>query len=179
MHVFRPADATETAECWQLALEHRDGPSVLALTRQNVSAVRKQYAAENRCRRGAYELAPANGNASVSLFAAGSEVEIALAARDAIIAEGHSARVVSIPCFELFEEEDAAYRSAVVGEAPVNVGIEAAVRQGWDSVIGRDGIFIGMHQFGGSAPYGDLYKKFDITAQHAANAALERLRTLR
>ena len=178
MHVFRPADATETAECWQLALERRDGPSVLALTRQSLSAVRKEYVAENRCGRGAYELAAAAGKAAVSLFASGSEVEIALAARDIIVKAGHAARVVSIPSFELFEEEDADYRSQIAGDAPVNVGIEAAVRLGWDRVIGRDGLFIGMHDFGGSAPYAELYKKFEITAEHAARAALERLKTL-
>jgi len=177
MRVFRPADATETAECWQIALENRKGPSVLALTRQNVSAARKSFTGDNLCARGAYELAPAaNGEAEVSLFASGSEVEIALAARELIVKAGHSARVVSVPSFELLAEQSDQYRAEVMGEAAVNVGIEAAVRIGWDRIIGRDGIFIGMQHFGGSAPYAELYKKFDITAEHAARAALERLR---
>jgi transketolase len=178
LRVFRPADATETAECWQLALENRSGPSLLALTRQNVPALRKEFVAANLCARGAYEIAPADGDAEVSLFATGSEVAIALAAWQTIVAAGHAARVVSIPCFELFEAESDDYKAEIIGEAPVNVAIEAAVRHGWDRIIGRDGIFIGMTGFGASAPYKDLYQKFGITAEAAANAALERLEVL-
>jgi transketolase len=178
LKVFRPADATETAECWQLALESRSGPSVLALTRQNLPALRKEFVEANLCARGAYEMAAADGDAEVSLFATGSEVEIALAAWQTIIRAGHPARVVSIPCFELFEAESDDYKAEIIGEAPVKVAIEAAVRQGWDHVIGRDGIFIGMSSFGASAPYKELYVKFGITAEAAANAALERLEAL-
>ncbi len=178
LRVFRPADAMETAECWQLALSHRTGPSVLALTRQNVAAVRREFEEANRCCRGAYEIASADGDPDVSLFATGSEVEIALAAWSKIVRAGHQARVVSIPCFELFEAESEDYRAETIGEAPVNVAIEAAVRLGWDRIIGRDGIFIGMHSFGASAPYGELYEKFGITAERAADAALERLEAL-
>src|SRR4051812_29813413 len=177
MRVFRPADATETAECWQIALENRKGPSVLALTRQNLSAARKSFTDDNLCARGAYELAPAaNGSAQVSLFASGSEVEIALAARELIVKAGYAARVVSVPSFELLAEQSDQYREEVMGAAAVNVGIEAAVRLGWDRIIGRDGIYVGMNHFGGSAPYAELYKKFEITAEHAARAALERLK---
>jgi transketolase len=180
MRVFRPADATETAECWQLALENRKGPSVLALTRQNLSAARTTFTADNLCARGAYELAAAaGGKARVSLFATGSEVEIALAARELIATAGYPVRVVSVPCFELLAEQSEQYREQVMGDAAVNVGVEAAVRLGWDRLIGRDGIFIGMHHFGGSAPYADLYKKFGITAEHVARAALDRLQRAR
>jgi len=175
LHVFRPADATETAECWQLALESREGPSVLALTRQNLSAVRTQFSEENLCARGAYELADADGDADVSIFASGSEVEIALAAKGLIEARGYAARVISVPCFELFAEQNEDYRAEIIGAAPVQVAIEAAVRQGWARFIGRDGIFIGMAGFGASAPYDQLYKKFGITAEAAAGAALDRL----
>ncbi len=178
LKVFRPADATETAECWQLALENRAGPSVLALSRQNLQAMRKEFVAANLCARGAYEIAAADGDAEVSLFASGSEVEIALAAWQTIVRAGHAARVVSVPCFELLEAESDDYRAEIIGRAPVNVAIEAAVRLGWDRIIGRDGIFIGMTGFGASAPYKQLYEKFGITAEAAATAALARLEAL-
>jgi transketolase len=175
LNVFRPADAIETAECWQLALESQDRPSVLALTRQNLPTVRVQFDEDNLCAKGAYELAAADGDADVSIFASGSEIEIALAARKLIEARGYAARVVSVPCFELFAERNEDYRAEIIGTAPVQVAIEAAVRQGWDRFIGRDGIFIGMKGFGASAPYDQLYKKFGITAEAAAEAALDRL----
>ena len=118
---------------------------------------------------------PARGEAAVTLFATGSEVEIAVAAKALIEKEGHPARVVSVPCFELFEEQDDKYKAAVIGKAPVRIGVEAAVRQGWDRFIGTDGVFIGMTRFGASAPYEKLYEKFGITAEAAAKAALDRL----
>jgi transketolase len=177
--VFRPADAMETAECWQLALENRSGPSLLALTRQNVPALRTEFSEANLCARGAYEIDPAeDGDAAVSLFATGSEVEMAIAAKGLIEKAGHKARVVSIPSFELFEKQSDDYKSDIIGAAPVNVAIEAAVRLGWDRFIGRNGIFIGMHGFGASAPYEKLYAKFGITADAAAEAALTKLKAL-
>ncbi len=175
LNVFRPADAMETAECWQLALESPRSPSVIALTRQNLPAVRTEFSAENRSARGAYELAAADGNADVSIFASGSEVEIALAAKALIEARGFAARVVSVPCFELFAAQSEDYRIELLGEARVNLAIEAAVRQSWARFIGREGLFIGMTGFGASAPYGQLYEKFGITAEAAAEAAIERL----
>jgi transketolase len=175
LNVYRPADATETAECWQLALESRATPSIIALTRQNLPAVRTANSAENLCARGAYELAPADGDAEVSLFATGSEIEIALAAKALIERAGYAARVVSVPCFELFARQSADYQVEIVGSARVKVAIEAAVRQGWDRFIGTDGIFVGMTGFGASAPYEQLYKKFGITPEAAAEAALGRL----
>jgi len=175
LNVYRPADVTETAECWQLALESRETPSIIALTRQNLPAVRTSYSAENLCARGAYELAAADGDAEVSLFATGSEIEIALAAKALIERAGYAARVVSVPCFELFAEQSADYQAEIVGSARVKIAIEAAVRQGWDRFIDTDGIFVGMTGFGASAPYEQLYKKFGITAEAAAEAALSRL----
>jgi transketolase len=175
LHVFRPCDTVETLECWQLALESKDAPSVLALTRQNLPQLRKTFDAENRCAAGAYEISPADGNADVSLFATGSEVSIAVEAQKLLKERGVSARVVSVPCFELLEAADAAARRAVIGSAKVNVAVEAAVRQGWDAIIGSDGVFVGMTGFGGSAPYKDLYRHFGITAEKIAEAALSRL----
>jgi transketolase len=175
--LFRPCDAVETIECWQLALETASGPSVLALTRQNVPQLRLGLDPENRCARGAYELVAAeDGAAAVSLFATGSEVAIAVAARKLLAARGVSARVVSVPCLELFLAAPQAARAAVVGEAQVNVAVEAGIRQGWDAIIGSDGGFVGMTSFGASAPYKELYQHFGITAEKVAEAALARLR---
>ncbi|PWK64910.1 transketolase [Aminobacter sp. AP02] len=173
--VFRPADAMEAAECWQLTLENRKTPSTLALTRQNLPAVRTEYVEENLCGYGAYELATADGDAQVTIFATGSEVEIALAARKLLQDAGHPTRVVSVPAFELFEQQSPEYRKAMIGNAKVKVAIEAGIRMGWDSFIGTDGVFIGMHGFGASAPIEDLYKHFGITAEAAADAAKARL----
>jgi transketolase len=174
--VFRPADAVETVECWQLALEAKGSPSVLALTRQNLPQLRLGNDKDNRCARGAYELAPAEGEAQVSLFATGSEVPVAVEAKRLLAANGVAARVISVPCFELFFAAPDDYREAIIGTAPVRVGIEAAIRQGWDAIIGSDGVFVGMPTFGASAPYKDLYKHFGITPEKVAEAALSRLR---
>jgi transketolase len=175
--VFRPCDVVETVECWELALEAGTSPSVLALTRQNLPQLRTGYVAENRCAAGAYELLPAEGTAQVSLFASGSEVAIAAAARTLLAARGVAARVVSVPCFELFLAAPAAERQRVVGTAPIRIGIEAAIRQGWDAVIGSDALFVGMSGFGASGPYKDLYRHFGITPEHVAEAAFTKLST--
>jgi transketolase len=173
--VFRPCDAVETIECWQLALQAHKSPSVLALTRQNVPQLRLTLDHDNRCARGAYEIAPADGKAQVSLFASGSEVSLALAARKLLAEKGVPARVVSVPCFELFLAAPGDYREQVLGSAPLRVGVEAAVRQGWDRIIGADGIFVGMSTFGASAPYKDLCRHFGITPEKVAEAALSKL----
>ena len=173
--VFRPCDAVETIECWQLALEHRTGPSVLALTRQNLPQLRLGHADNNRCAAGAYEIVPADGVAAVSLFASGSEVSIAIEARKFLRERQIAARVVSVPCFELFLAAPEDVRQATIGNAPVRVGVEAAVRQGWDQIIGSDSPFVGMTGFGASAPYKELYNHFGITASAVAEAALKAL----
>jgi transketolase len=174
MRLFRPADAVETAECWQLALEKLTGPTVLALSRQNLTPVRTTASAENLCSHGAYELIAAQGEAKVSIYASGSEVEIAVAAQKQLAGRGIATRVVSVPSLELLLEQPADRRKAIIGNAPVKVAIEAAVRFGWDAVIGPDGIFIGMHSFGASAPAKDLYPHFGITADAVVEAASKR-----
>lgn len=174
MRVFRPADAIETAECWQLALERREGPTTLSLTRQNLAPARRDGGKENRCAMGAYELSPANGEAQATIFASGSEVEIALAAQAALSERGVPARVVSVPSLDLFLAQDEAVRRQIVGAAPVRVAVEAAVRFGWDAVIGDDGLFVGMTGFGASAPYKDLYRHFGITPEAVTDAVLRR-----
>jgi transketolase len=175
LQVFRPADAVETAECWRAALESRRSPSVLALSRQKTAAVRGHAATENLCARGAYELAPASGEPRATIFASGTEVPIALQARELLQAEGVAARVVSTPCWELFEAQDQAYRRSVIGTTPVRAAVEAGVRFGWDRFIGPDGVFVGMHGFGESAPYEQLYPRFGITAEAVAAAVKSRL----
>ena len=145
------------------------------MTRQNLAQLRKDNASENRCARGAYELVAAEGAADVSIFASGSEVEIAVAAREQLAAKGVKTRVVSVPSFELFARQDDAYRAATLGKAKVNVAVEAGVRQGWESLIGTDGIFVGMTGFGASAPYKELYKHFGITAEAIVEKVSQRL----
>jgi transketolase len=176
LHVFRPCDPVETIECWQLALARDTGPSVLALTRQNLPQQRNVLDAENICAAGAYELLPAdNGEALVSIFASGSEVAIAAEARKVLATHGVAARVVSVPCLDILLAATESARRQIIGRAGVNIAIEAGIRQGWDAIIGTDGIFIGMSGFGASGPYQELYKHFGITAEHAAAAALKRL----
>ena len=175
MRVFRPCDAVEVTECWELALNRIDGPTVLALTRQNLPQLRTNAPNDNPCAHGAYELVAAQGDAKVSLFASGSEVEIAVAAQKQLAERGIASRVVSVPSLELLLAQPADRQKAVIGSAPVKIAIEAAVRWGWDAVIGADGEFVGMHGFGASAPAKDLYKHFGITAEAAVNAALKRL----
>jgi len=174
--VFRTCDGVETIECWELALCSREKPSVLALTRQNLPQLRQGLDPENRCTNGAYEIAAApDGNVAVSIFATGSEVSIAIDAQTLLAGRGISARVVSVPCFELFFASPAEYRRVLIGDAPVKIGIEAAVRQGWDTIIGTDGAFVGMSTFGASAPYKDLYRHFGITAEAVVEAAEAKL----
>ncbi len=176
LNVFRPADAVEVAEAWQIALESRHNPSLLALSRQNLPVLRVEHSVTNKSARGAYLIAGPE-IADVTLFASGSEVEIAVNAKAKIEEAGRTARVVSVPCFELFFQQDDDYRAATIGTSKVKVAVEAAIRQGWDSFIGNDGIFIGMTGFGASAPIEALYPYFGITAEAAAEAALKRLDT--
>ena len=176
LRVYRPCDIVETVECWQLALESKDHPSVLALTRQNLPQLRLGFDEHNRCGLGAYEMMAADDDAAiVSLFASGSEVAIATEAKKLLAARKVSARVVSVPCFELLLAAPAARRTSVVGEAKVNVAVEAGIRQGWDAIIGSDGAFVGMTGYGASGPYKELYQHFGITAEKVAEAALTRL----
>jgi transketolase len=177
MLVFRPADAVETAEAWEVALSQSSTPSVLALSRQGVPTVRTEHKTKNLTARGAYVLAEAEGKRQVILMATGSEVSVALAAREALQAEGIGTRVVSMPCWELFAQQDEAYRKRVLPGGPVRVAVEAAVRLGWDRwLLGERGRearagFVGMREFGASAPAGDLFRHFGITAEAVAREA--------
>ena len=173
VHVLRPADAVETAECWELALRRSDGPSLIVLSRQPVPALRAE-AAESRCARGGYVLAEADGPRRATLVATGSEVALALEARAILAAEGISVAVASLPCWELFALQGEVYRAEVLGGAP-RVGVEAACGFGWERWLGAEGAFVGMDGFGASAPCEELHRHFGVTAEAIAGAVRKRL----
>jgi len=178
MLVLRPADAVEAAECWEVALEHRTGPATLVFARQALPAVRHGNVADNLSRRGAYVLAEGEGGArAVTLLSTGSEVTIALQAREQLQAEGISTAVVSMPCCERFDAQDDAYRDEVLEPGSVRVAIEAAVRFGWDRYLGERGGFVGMTGFGASGPVEALYEKFGITPAATVAEAKRLLKT--
>ncbi|HVX80554.1 MAG TPA: transketolase [Devosiaceae bacterium] len=172
--VLRPADATETLECWQIAIEHKDTPSVLALSRQGLPALRTEYVKENLSAKGAYVIA-GDKNADVVIFATGSEVSIAVDAQKQLAAEGIAAKVVSVPSMELFYRQPDAYRAEIIGKPRARVAIEAGVRMSWDRLLGETGRFVGMHSFGASAPIEDLYAHFGITANAVVEAVKAQL----
>jgi transketolase len=170
LYVYRPADPVETAECWALALQRRDGPSLLALTRQSLPLLRREAGVENRSTQGAYILAEADGTRQVTLLATGSEVSVAMAARETLADDGIRAAVVSMPCWELFEKSPKEHQDAVLGSAP-RVAVEAAVAFGWERWLGSRGTFVGMTGFGASAPGEALFPYFGITPEKVAEAA--------
>ena len=174
VYVFRPADAVEVAECWQAAIERHDGPAVLVLTRQGVPTLRTQHTEEILSAKGAYVMAEASSERAATIFATGSEVQIAMAARDSLEAEGVPAAVVSMPCWELFDTQDESYKTAVLGDG-VRVAVEAAISFGWERWIGLDGGFVGMDGFGASAPAQKLFETFDITAEAVVKAVKARV----
>ena len=177
--VYRPADVIETAECWQLALHDTAGPSVIALSRQNLAQMRTTTESENLCAKGAYEIASAGEEtAEVTLFASGSEVEIAVAAKKMLDDAGHATRVVSVPAMDTFLALDASDRSGVIGHSPVKIAIEAGIEMGWAPFIGSDGAFVGMSSFGASGKYKDLYEHFGITAERVAKLATDKIQAL-
>ena len=175
LNVMRPADAVEAAECWSLAVQSKTTPTLMALSRQKVPAVRCEPSKENLSAKGAYELDAASAPAKATLFGCGTELDIALRARTLLEAAGIPTRVVSTPCWELFDAQPAAYRAKTIGTAPVRVAVEAGVRQGWDRFIGEDGIFIGMTGFGASAPAERLYEHFGITPEAIVEAVKAKL----
>jgi transketolase len=170
LHVMRPADSIECAECWELALLAQHTPTILALTRQGVPVLRTTHTDENLSAKGGYLLIDPEGRRDVTLIGTGSELSLAVEAAKALAGEGIAAAVVSMPCFELFEAQAESYRNAVLGSAP-RIAVEAALEFGWERWLGPDGAFIGMHGFGASAPAQDLYKHFGITAEAVAAKA--------
>jgi transketolase len=172
LNVYRPADAIETAECWQAALETPNTPSVIALTRQGLPQLRDDAVAENRSAKGGYVLKDTGKSSrAVTLVATGSELSIAVEAQQMLEAEGIGAAVISMPCAELFDAQDKAYRDSVLPSGSARVVVEAGIRQSWDRLLGENGEFVGMFGFGASAPAGELYKHFGITAEAVVGAA--------
>ena len=174
LHVFRPADSVETAECWELALNRQDGPSLLALTRQGLPVVRTAHTDENKSANGAYILSDADAP-KITLLATGSEVSIALEAQTKLGEAGLSARVVSMPCWELFDALPAARKHEIIDPNTLRIAIEAASPMGWDRYVGENGCVVGMTSFGASAPYKTLYEHFGLTADAVVSVARERL----
>jgi len=172
VNVFRPADAVETAEAWECAVMNKDTPSILCLSRQDLPALRIRHTSDNLTAHGAYVLRETDGARDITLIATGSEVEIAINAAAELDSIGINAAVVSAPCFELFENQSAEYRAQVLGSAP-RIGIEAAVKQGCEAILGENSAFIGMTGFGASAPASQLYEKFNITVAETINAVHE------
>ena len=171
LNVLRPADGVETAECWEIAVRPGDTPSILALTRQAVPNLRTTHTDENLSAKGAYVLRETNGKRDVTLLATGSEVGLAVEAAEALAGQGVAAAVVSMPCFELFRQQPESYRRAVLGEAP-RIGIEAAVAQGWHEWLDKDDVFIGLSDFGASAPAAALFQHFGLTSARVVETAL-------
>ena len=174
LNVYRPADAIETAECWALALATPETPSVLALSRQNLPPVRRD-AGQNRSARGAYRLRDATAARQVALVATGSEVAVALACAEQLEAQGIGADVVSMPCAELFQKQDAAYRADLLPADALKVSVEAGVTLGWERFVGTDGLTIGLDRFGASAPAEVLFKHFGFSAEAIVPQILEKL----
>ena len=171
LNVYRPCDVVETAECWASSLETSSTPSVLSLSRQGLPCLRKEHTEENLSSKGGYVLAETEDKRDLTLIASGSEVAIAIEARDQLKKEGVSAEVVSMPCLEKFEEQSQDYRDKVIPlETPIVV-VEAAIEQSWGKYLGRNGKFVGMSTFGASAPGNELYIHFGITTQNVVNAA--------
>lgn len=170
LYVFRPADAIETVECWEIAINTKQTPSALSLSRQNLATLDRPIE-ENLSSKGAYILREPDRQRDITLLATGSEVEIALEAAQKLALHGKHAAVVSMPCWELFEKQSDNYRKKILGSAP-RIGIEAAIRLGWDRWIGENGTFIGMHGFGASAPANELYQHFAITSDSIVTEAL-------
>ena len=181
MFVFRPADTIETAETWEIALENKKTPSTIALSRQNLPTVRKKYSAKNLTNYGAYIISEATLLKKVVLVASGSEVSIALSTQKKLENDGIGTRVVSMPCWELFEKQDAKYQKKVLTSNCLIVGIEAASPMGWDKWLhagwrkNKDNFFVGMNDFGASAPAGDLYEHFGITTDNIIQKVKEKL----
>jgi transketolase len=172
--VLRPADAVETLECWQIALENKHRPSILALSRQNLPAVRTTHIAENLSAKGGYQIA-GDDKADAVIFATGSEVSLAVEALGTLKDKGISAKVVSVPSMELFLAQPDAYRAGIIGAAKARVAVEAGIEMGWGKLLGDKGRFVGMHGFGASGPAEQLYEHFGITAKGIVEAVTAQL----
>ena len=173
LNVFRPCDATETIECWDIALNSKDKPSVISLTRQNLSQPRDQMKVENLCELGAYEIYRSSDNIELTLMASGSEVEIAISASKKLAQKNINSKVISFPSMELFDAQPENYRSKILDETKIKISIEASHPMSWKKYVGNDGVTMGIEDFGKSAPYKEVYKYFKLTDDDIVNTALK------
>ena len=173
LNVFRPCDTTETIECWDIALNSKDKPSVISLTRQNLSQPRDQMKVENLCELGAYEIYRSSDNIELTLMASGSEVEIAISASKKLAQKNINSKVISFPSMELFDAQPEIYRSKILGETKIKISIEASHPMSWKKYVGNDGVTMGIEDFGKSAPYKEVYKYFKLTDDDIVNTALK------
>ena len=175
LNVFRPADTVETVEAWQISLQSNNTPSAIALTRQNLPTIRKKHTNKNLTSHGAYEIYKNSKKPKVSIFASGSEVEIALEVSKLLEKNKINSRVISVPCIDLFEKQTSTYRKKIIGESAINVSIEAGSELAWDKLCPQNRLSIGMNSFGASAPYKKLYEHFGITPQKIYKKIINKL----
>ena len=171
LNVFRPADINETLECWEIALKSKSNPSAIALSRQKLPYVSEHSAGENMCSKGAYVLKKTSDNADISLIASGSEVEIALEAQEKLKGLSINSKVISVPCYDLFQNQTENYKDKILGKDTLKISIEASSQSGWKSLVGKDGVTLGLSTFGKSAPYKDIYKLFNLTSDEIVKIA--------
>ena len=169
LNVFRPADTTETIECWELAFKNYNTPSVLALSRQNLSPVRKFYENKNKCSLGAYEIYRSNKKVNLTIFASGSEVNLALEVSHKLATENIYSKVISVPCQELFFKQTSKYKNTILKETNYKISIEAGRSDAWVKFIGQNGMSFGVNDFGKSAPYKEIFKDFKLTVKDISN----------
>ena len=176
LNVFRPADINETLECWEIALKSKTNPSAIALSRQKLPYVSEHSAGENMCSKGAYVLKKTSDNADISLIASGSEVEIALEAQEKLKDLSINSKVISVPCYDLFQNQTENYKDKILGKDTLKISIEASSQSGWKSLVGKDGVALGLSTFGKSAPYKDIYKLFNLTSDEIVKIAKSKVK---
>ena len=175
LNLFRPADINETLECWEIALKSKGNPSAIALSRQKLPYVSSHSSGENMCSRGAYVLKKTSDITSVSIIASGSEVEIALEAQNKLMDLNINSKVISVPCYDIFQNQSNNYKDEILGINTFKISIEASSQSGWKSVVGKDGVTLGLSTFGKSAPYKDIYKLFNLTSDEIVKIAKSKI----
>ena len=176
LNVFRPADINETIECWEIALKSKSNPSAIALSRQKLPYVSEHSAGENKCSKGAYILRKTSESNEVALIASGSEVEIALESQEKLKKENINSKVISVPCYDIFQNQSENYKNEILGKDTFKVSIEASTKSGWERLVGKNGITIGLSTYGKSAPYKDIYSLFNITSDHIVKMVMENIK---
>ena len=177
LNVFRPADTTETIECWEIALNNLNSPSILALTRQKLNPIRKTYDEENKCSLGAYEILRTNEKVELTIFASGSEVNLAIDVSHKLATQNTYSKVISVPCQEIFDKQKENYKSKILDESEHKISIEAGTTDVWKKYVGKKGISFGLNDFGKSAPYKDIYKDFKLTTDDIVKLTREMILT--